>query len=150
MEDLRTFIAASTSEGEDGFPPKSELQLSDAPTHLVLASNDERLVVAFARGSLAIYDTSALFNEGKKTVEPLSVFPAAPPGVVRQILANPGDLPDLVALRRDAESGGDGSVVEVLDVKQMQSVGGWSLTSSVKDVPTSSEQAFFSHSVINY
>ena len=137
--ELRQSLVSSGSEGEEQLVPKRVLTLSDVPTHLAFASNDDRLVVSFARGTIAIYDTTVLLSAGSNNVEPLRTFPAAPPGAIRQVLANPADLPDLVAVRRDAENGGDGLAVEIIDVKQLQSIAGWSVTAP-KDAPTSSEQ----------
>lgn len=139
LRELRQSIVSSKADGEEQFTPKRVLPLSDVPTHLTFASNDERLVVSFAPGLIAIYDTAPLFSAGSGNVDALRVFPASLPGPIRQVLSNPGDLPDLVAVRRDAQNGGDGLVVEVLDVRQLQSIGGWTATASTKDIPMSSK-----------
>lgn len=128
----------STSEGEEQIKPKRILPLTDIPTHLTFASNGGRLVVAFENGGIAVYDTQVLFSEGSGNVNTLRVFPPSPPGVVRQLSSNPGDLPDLVAVRRDSTNGGNGLVVEVLDTRKLQSIGGWSLSDVPKDIATSS------------
>lgn len=138
LSDLRISIQSSTAEGEQELQPKRVLNYSDSPpTYLTLGANDERLMVGHADGSISMYETSRLFVEGDNFVQPFQTLPPAPPGPIRQIVGNPGDLPDLVAVRREAESGGEGVAVEVLDVRNGQSVGGWRNGGSPETTPTS-------------
>lgn len=138
LAELREYIVSSKTEGEDALTPKRTLPLSGVPTHLALGANDERLVVGFADGSISVFNTTKFFTQGEGDIEVLRTFPPGPPGPLRQILGNPADLPDLVAVRRDAESGADGMVVEVIDVRQLQSVGGWR-SGTAGSTPTASE-----------
>ena len=142
LADLRSTIKASTSEGEEEFKPKRVLPLALSPTHIIFSLNDERLVVGFADGSISIYDTSKLFQPGTDFVTTLRVFAPAGPGPIRQIIANPGDLPELVALRREGENGGDGLAVEVLDLQSLQSKGGWRV-GATDAIPTSSTSSCY-------
>ncbi|KAH8117765.1 hypothetical protein DFH11DRAFT_857205 [Phellopilus nigrolimitatus] len=137
LGDLRDSIVSSTAEDEDSMVPKRALLLGTAPTHIAFGLNDERLVVGFADGSISIYDTSKLFVPGDGGVENLHTFPPGLPGPLRQIIGNPVDLPDLVAVRREAEGGNDGLAVEILDVKQLRSVGGWRNGGTAETMPTS-------------
>lgn len=139
LTELRSAILESKAEGEESLNPKRSLPILHAtPTHLTFSQNDERLVVGCADGSVLIHNTSVLFSPGVGVVEPLRAFPPAGPGPLRQIVGNPGDLPDLVAVRREAENGGDGLIVEILDTRKLQSVGGWRSGGSQDSFPTSS------------
>ncbi|KAL5485778.1 hypothetical protein ACEPAI_6819 [Sanghuangporus weigelae] len=137
LKDLREFILSSKVEGEDDFVPKRVVRMAAQPVYLALALHDERLIVGFADGSISIYSASTVFTPGEGDIEPLRTFPPSPPGPLRQILGNPGDLPELVAVRRDAESGAEGISVEILDVKELQSLGGWRTGGIAGPVPVS-------------
>ncbi|EJD06661.1 uncharacterized protein FOMMEDRAFT_17163 [Fomitiporia mediterranea MF3/22] len=136
LSDLRGSIISSKSEDDESFTAKRVLQVAGVPVHLALALNDERLVVGSADGSVFVFDTSPLFTPGADAVEPLRTFPPAPPGPIQQILGNPGDLPELVAVRRDPKSGSDGLVVEIIDTRQLQSISGWACN-TIESIPTS-------------
>lgn len=133
---MRKAIVSSTTEGEENFEPKRILPLHAAPCHLTLALNDERLAVGLVDGSICVYDTATLFSPGNDSVPTLHTFPAAGPGPLKQLLGNPADLPELLAVRREASSGRDGLAVEIVDLQQLKSVGGWRATGGV--IPTSS------------
>ncbi|KAL5526008.1 hypothetical protein ACEPAG_7346 [Sanghuangporus baumii] len=137
LKDLREFILSSRVEGEDAFVPKRVVRMAAQPVYLALALHDERLIVGFADGSISIYSAPTVFAPGEGDIEPLRAFPPSPPGPLRQILGNPGDLPELVAVRRDAESGVEGISVEILDVKELQSLGGWRTGGIAGSVPVS-------------
>ncbi|OCB85280.1 hypothetical protein A7U60_g7585 [Sanghuangporus baumii] len=137
LKDLREFILSSKVEGEDDFVPKRVVRMAAPPVHLALALHDERLIAGFVDGSISIYSTPTVFTPGEGDIEPLRTFPPSPPGPLRQILGNPGDLPELVAVRRDAESGAEGISVEILDVKELQSLGGWRTGGIAGSVPVS-------------
>lgn len=138
LGELRQSITSSKSEGEEQFTPKRVLTFENVPTHIAFASNEERMVVVVAGGHMIVYDTSTLFSAGSNTIEALHIFRAASPCTIYQVLANPADLKDLVAVRRSANYDGNDLAVEVFDMKQLQSIAGWSVTAA-KNAPTSSE-----------
>ncbi|KAL5503904.1 hypothetical protein ACEPAH_7975 [Sanghuangporus vaninii] len=137
LKDLREFILSSKVEGEDDFVPKRVVRMAAPPVHLALALHDERLIVGFADGSISIYSAATVFTPGEGDIEPLRTFPPSPLGPLRQILGNPGDLPELVAVRRDVDSGAEGISVEILDVKGLESLGGWRTGGIAGSVPVS-------------
>ena len=88
--------------------------------------------------SYCIFDTAFLFSEGMEAVDALKVFMPGPPGVVRQIISNPGDLPDLVAIRRDTDNEirDQGPAVEIIDTRQLTVVAGWKGGLTEETTPT--------------
>lgn len=97
--------------------------------------NDERLLVGFAHDPILVYDTAALFSS-TESVQPIHTFPPGNSGVLRQIISNPGDLPEQVAVRRDMDGDRNGVPVAVLDVKNLQPVGGWRSGGSIETTPS--------------
>ncbi|TDL16488.1 hypothetical protein BD410DRAFT_902018 [Rickenella mellea] len=127
LQDLRSTLLTSTAEeGEVPLQPRRTLVFRhETIHHIVFAFNDERLVVGFDRGSVKIYDTAQLFQPGPEEIPPLQTFPAKNSGILRQVLPNPGDIPELVAIRREQDGLPNTQTVEILDVKAASSVGGW-------------------------
>lgn len=119
-----------------GIEPQRNLALPTVPCHIALISNEDRLAVGFGDGSISIYDTAQLFSSGNDPVPALHTFPPAGSGPLRQIIGNPADLPDLLAVRRDVRDGANGLAVEIIDVRELKSIGGW--TASAGATPTSS------------
>ncbi|KAI0315558.1 hypothetical protein OF83DRAFT_1173706 [Amylostereum chailletii] len=107
------------------------------PNHILYALNETRLVVALVEGPVLVYDTSALHRPGTDHISPLHSFPPTTSTAVRQISANPGDLPDLVALLREPDGSGESQLVEVLNVATLQSIAGWRGGGSSETFPTS-------------
>jgi len=52
--------------------------------------------------------------------------------------ANPGDIPELVAILREPDGSPDSQLVEVINVSTMQSVAGWSSGGTPESFPMSS------------
>ncbi len=52
--------------------------------------------------------------------------------------ANPGDIPELVAILREPDGSPNGQLVEVVNVSTMRSVAGWSTGGTPETFPTSS------------
>ena len=77
---------------------------------------------------------------GTNEVTPLHSFlPTTPtPTAVRQMYANPGDIPELVALLREPDGSPDSQLVEVINVSTLQSVAGWSSGGTSETFPASS------------
>lgn len=135
---MRTTLTSSTlQEGYIPFEPKRVLDVSPAiPTHLALTPGEDKLVVGTTQGPIAVYDTAHLFSASSQHVPPLHTFPPTSSGSIQQILPNPGDLPDLIAIRRTMT--GNGPPVEVYDVKQMRLVASWQ-PNAPASVPTTSK-----------
>lgn len=86
-------------------------------------------------GSIAVYDVQALSAHDSSTASPSHVFSSPLGTAVREIIANPGDLPDLVAALY--EPGGGGSHrIDLLDVRNMQVVGSWTNGNTPDTIPT--------------
>jgi hypothetical protein len=58
--------------------------------------------------------------------------------------ANPGDIPELVALLREPDGSPDSQLVQVINVSTMQSVAGWSSGGTPESFPTSSAHSSLS------
>lgn len=137
LADLRSKLVSSTPEdGEISYAPQRTLAVnSGIPTQLAFALNDERLVIGLHHGPVLVYDTSVLFSPGSDFVAPIQSFAPPSSAQIRQLLPNPGDLPELVAIRRETNV----QTVEVIDVRQLQTVGGWNVGSSQGGKPTTGE-----------
>ena len=87
-----------------------------------------------------MFEASAICSPGDNEVSPLHTFlPTTPsPTAVRQMYANPGDIPELVAILREPDGSPNSQLVEVINVSTMQSVAGWSAGGTPETFPTSS------------
>ncbi len=87
-----------------------------------------------------MFEASAICSPGDNQVTPLHTFlPTTPtPTAVRQMYANPGDIPELVAILREPDGSPDSQLVEVINVSTMQSVAGWSSGGTPESFPMSS------------
>lgn len=118
--------------------PKRTLSFAPAtPNIIVFASADTRLVVGLTQGPVLVFDTTKLFTPGLDEIAPSHSFPSTTSSAPRLILPNPGDMPDLVAILRDADGNSSSQLVEILDVQKMESVGGWRGGDSPDAQPTS-------------
>ena len=105
------------------------------------------MVVGLTQGPVLVYDTTRLFSPGSDEVTPLHSFPSTTSSAPRQILPNPGDIPELVAILRDNNGNTSGQLVEILDVQKLESVGGWRGGSTPDATPTARMSSCMS---INY
>ena len=112
--------------------------MNATPTHLTFALRDERLVVGLAEGHILIYDSRQLLSPGSEVLQPLKVIPPNSAGAIRQLLANPEDIPELVAVRRDVDGSADALAVELLDVNKLDISGGWKSGGTPGTTPASS------------
>jgi nucleoporin NUP159 len=141
LPDLRLALSNATPENaEKVFTPQRTLSIAPAtPNIIVFASADTRLVVGLIQGPVLVFDTTSLFTAGLNEISPLHSFPSTTFSAPRQILSNPGDMPDLVAVLRDGNSKPGSQLVEIVDVRRLESVGGWRSGNSPDATPTSCE-----------
>lgn len=139
LADLRAaFNDATPDTAEDVFKPQRTLLFAPAtPNMICFASLDSRMVVGLTQGPVLVYDTARLFSPGSDEVAPLHSFPSTTSSAPRQILPNPGDIPDLVAILRDNNGNSSSQLVEILDVQKLESIGGWRGGNSPDATPTS-------------
>ncbi|KAH8976989.1 hypothetical protein EDB86DRAFT_3093628 [Lactarius hatsudake] len=129
LADLRSQLSSQDANSDNTFQPQRTIPFSSVtPTYLVFACNDPRLIVGLTQGLVIVSDAFAICSTGTNEVTPLHTFlPTTPtPTAVRQMYANPGDIPDLVALLREPDGTPDSQLVEVINVSTLQSVAGWS------------------------
>jgi nucleoporin NUP159 len=139
LANLRSAFASASETDERTYVPQRKVSLGYAtPKIIVFACNDSRLVVGLAEGSVMVYATEHLFSPGQGSVDPIYSLPAASSPFIISISPNPGDLPELVAILRDSQSGSNALSVELLDVQKLTSVGGWVAGSLPSTIPTSS------------
>lgn len=98
--------------------------LPDIPLILVFADNDKRLVIGFAQGSVLVYDTEDAFSGKADSLSSCQSI-TGPPDSLRDICPNTGEMPELVAILRQVKPEHDGLAVEIRDVRNLQSTGGW-------------------------
>ena len=138
LEDLRNSAPPATEEGEKDYIPKGSLQIPKPlqPTHLSFAKSDEVLVVGLNDSSVAVYDSAQLLSSPGVRPEPLFQLPnSSGQGPIIQILNNPGDLPNLFLLLREATNV-NGAAVEVVDVSQRAVISGWKGSPADSTTPT--------------
>jgi nucleoporin NUP159 len=99
------------------------LKVSARPTIISITADGARLLISLVDGQIALYDTSSLFTEGSNEVHPVHSWSFPSQTGPQQILPNPGDMPHLVAVLLDA---GAPQAVVILDVQNLENVGGWS------------------------
>ncbi|KAH8991372.1 hypothetical protein EDB86DRAFT_2936304 [Lactarius hatsudake] len=140
LADLRSQLSSQDATSDNIFKPQRTIPFSSVtPNYLVFACNDTRLVVGLTQGLVIVFDASAICSTGTNEVTPLHTFlPTTPtPTAVRQMYANPGDVPELVALLREPDGRPDSQLVEVINVSTLQSVAGWSSGGTPETFPAS-------------
>jgi nucleoporin NUP159 len=139
LVDLRLAFSNATPENaEKVFTPQRTLSFAPAtPNIIAFASADTRLVVGLTQGPVLVFDTARLLTLGSDEIAPLHSFPSTTSSAPRQILPNPGDMPDLVAILRDGNGQPGSQLVEIVDVQGLDSVGGWRSGNSSDATPTS-------------
>lgn len=95
------------------------------------------MVVGLTQGPVLIYDTTRLFTPGSDEINPLHSFPSTTSSAPRQILPNPGDMPNLVAVLRDSTGEASSQLVEIIDAQKLESIGGWRSGNQPGATPTS-------------
>ncbi|TFK82700.1 hypothetical protein K466DRAFT_666322 [Polyporus arcularius HHB13444] len=119
LAELRSALASSSST-DTTFSSRVTVPLPGAP-HIVAFTHDgQRILVAFTNGPLNVYDSQSVFQGSGSA--PLHTFPSASGMAIRDLFPCTGDA-EQVAVLREA---GDGLPVEIFDVSNMTSVGGWS------------------------
>jgi nucleoporin NUP159 len=86
-----------------------------------------------------VFEASDICSPGDNEVSPLHTFLSTTPAptAVRQMYANPGDIPELVAILREPDGSPNSQLVEVINVSTMQSVAGWNAGGTPETFPTS-------------
>jgi nucleoporin NUP159 len=100
---------------------------------IAVTSDDTRMLLGLKDGRILVHDTSILFTPGTDDIPPLHSWPSSP-YVPQQILPNPGDIPNLIAIL--LPPGAPQSVV-VLDVQKHESFAGWERDDTSDPVTTS-------------
>ncbi|KAA1467361.1 hypothetical protein DENSPDRAFT_238123 [Dentipellis sp. KUC8613] len=138
LADLRSQLSSLEGESAEAFRPQRTLPLPGVvPNHVTFACNESRLLVGLVSGPILVFDAAALCTAGESGVSPLHTFPSTTSTGARHICPNPGDIPELVAVLREADGQPDSQLVEVLNVMTMQSVAGWRSGGSSDTFPTS-------------
>ncbi|GJE85590.1 hypothetical protein PsYK624_016690 [Phanerochaete sordida] len=137
LAELRSAFASSDSDEPIPFTARHTIALPGQPNILAFALNDSRLVVGLLSGSTAVYDTSFASASAPSPAQPLHVF-ASPTGrPPKDILANPGDIPEIVAVLYESGGSSDAPLVELLDVHKLQVTGGWQSGGTPESTPVS-------------
>ncbi|EIN05033.1 hypothetical protein PUNSTDRAFT_138214 [Punctularia strigosozonata HHB-11173 SS5] len=125
------YSTLSTSKDEEtSIQPSRTLPFSlGTPTTLVFALHDSRFVVSTTQGQVHVFDASVLLTAGSGDVQPLRSFPSPAPGGPRQIVPNPGDIPELIAVLHETDA-------EVIDVQKLEPVAGWKGGGTPETTPT--------------
>jgi nucleoporin NUP159 len=148
LADLRSHLSSLDPNSDNAFQPQRKIPFSSVtPNHLVFALNDSKLVIGLTHGPVIVFEASDICSPGDNEVNPLHTFlPTTPtPTAVRQMYANPGDIPELVAILREPDGSPNSQLVEVINVSTLQSVAGWSAGGTPETFPTSSSYSPLSH-----
>lgn len=133
-------LAAASAEDEQPFKPQRRVPISGALPHiLTFACNDTRVLLGFVDGSVHVYASDHLLSSGEGPVQPIHVFATSSSAALLSIQPNPGDIPELIAVLRDCTNSPGSLAVELLDVQNLISSGGWMAGKSPSTTPTSSE-----------
>lgn len=141
LADLRSHLSSLDGKSDNAFQPQRMIPISSVtPNCLIFACNDTRLVVGLTHGPVIVFEASSICSSGNNEVTPLHTFlpTTSTPTAVRQMYANPGDIPHLVAILREPDGSPDSQLVEVINVSTMQSVAGWSSGGTPETFPASS------------
>ncbi|EED81972.1 predicted protein [Postia placenta Mad-698-R] len=76
-------------------------------------------------GEISVFDTQALLSGPDSNQIPLHTFKSSGDIPLKQVVPNPGDIPELVAVYRSVDEGSPHLSVELYDIQNMKSVGGW-------------------------
>ena len=141
LVDLRSALASSSST-DTPLSPRASVPLPGTP-HIVAFTHDgHRLLVAFTNGPVSVYDSQSIFSGTGSA--PLHTFPSASGKAIRDLLPCTGDAEQVAILREP----GDGLPVEIVDVNNMTSVGGWS-SGGPSTNPTSRKFNLYSNPIID-
>ena len=138
LSELRATFSSPTSEEEIPFTPTRVVTIVGPVAAITFASNDSRLLVVYTQGSTAVYDTRALSTPGTDAIQPLHVFRSQNGVPPRDVIANPGDLPDLVAILFETTASLSDHVIELLDVQKLEVAGGWGGSGTAETTPSAS------------
>ncbi|TFY82778.1 hypothetical protein EWM64_g1239, partial [Hericium alpestre] len=135
ISDLRSQLMDGNTEL---FQPQRTVHFPGVVPHYVtFACNETRIVVSLVQGPVLVYDACVLCMPGSTDVAPLHSFPSTTATSARQICPNPGDIPELVAILREADGKAESQLVEVINVMSMQSVAGWRNGATPDTIPAS-------------
>ncbi|KAH8094446.1 hypothetical protein BXZ70DRAFT_947463 [Cristinia sonorae] len=130
LSSLRSaFATTPPAEGAIPLTPQRSTALPGSPTAITFAFHGQRILLGLKDGQILMYDAAALDS-------PLHVFPAPTSAAPRDILPNPEGIPELAAVMYDTDGSAGTPAVQVLDVQQKQSVGGWFNGGSPETTPT--------------
>ncbi|KAI9449464.1 hypothetical protein F5148DRAFT_1340758 [Russula earlei] len=142
LMDLCSHLSSLDVKSDNAFKPQRKIPFSSvSPNYLLFSLNDTRLVVGLIQGPVIVFDASAICSPGDNQVTPLHTFLPTMPAwtTIHQMYANPGDIPELVALLWEPDGSPDSQLVQVINVSTMQSIAGWSSGGSPETFPTSSK-----------
>jgi nucleoporin NUP159 len=100
-------------------------------------SNDSKLVVGLTSGPVLVYDVPTLISQSSEGPSPSHVFPTSDNAVPLEVVANPADLPHLVAVLYET-SPADRRIA-ILDVQNSQSVCSWTSGGTPETKPSCSK-----------
>jgi nucleoporin NUP159 len=147
LADVRSHLSSLDPNSDISFQPQRKIPLSSVtPNHLLFALNDSKLDIGLTHGPIIIFDAGDICSPGGTEVTPHTFLPTTPtPTVVRQMYANPGGVPELVAILREPDGSPNSQLVEVINVSTLQSVAGWSAGGTPETSPSSSSYSLLSH-----
>lgn len=118
--------------------PQRSLSFAPAtPNIIAFASADTRLIVGLTQGPILVFDAARFFSAGSDEIPSLHSFSSTTSSPPRQILPNPDDMPDLIAVLRDGNGSPGVQLVEILDVQKLECIGGWRSGNAPDATPTS-------------
>ena len=128
LADVRYHLSSLDLNSDISFQPQQKIPLSSVtPNHLLFALNDSKLVIDPTHGPIIIFDACDICSPGGTEVTPHTFLPTTPtPTAVRQMYANLGGVPELVAILCEPDGSPNSQLVEVINVSALQSVAGWS------------------------
>ena len=140
LADLRSAFTSQPGDDDIQFTPSRTISLPVQPNIIQFASDGTRLLVGLTSGATAVYDTSVITSQASTIAQPLHVFPSPTGRPPLDISANPGDLPEIVAVLYESNGSPDSVLVELLDVQKLQVIGGWKSGEVPETTPSAGEE----------
>ena len=138
-------------------PQQSLLRVPGTPNIIKFALHDERLVIGFVEGPVLVYSTDDLYVSTRDQVyrypclcfdkhndyehhqlNPIHAFPGDASTIPRDIVPNPGESPELIAILRGVHGQEPGHQVDVIDIQQLKHIAGWRKGNDLNTAPVSS------------
>ncbi|KIJ52655.1 hypothetical protein M422DRAFT_26225 [Sphaerobolus stellatus SS14] len=122
LSSFQNAMHSSSDSSSPITPSRPALKLPGTPNVLRLSANNEAIIVGFLEGPVLVYSSPELLNVSQSQIDPVYTI-TAPNTVPSDIIPNPGESGELVAILREAQN--LEHQVDLVDIKQKRIVASW-------------------------